>query len=408
MNFWKPNIDTDDFLERGKFILAWRLTILFCFAFLSLVVVSFAGTIEEFYTYILCTLLAAVSLTYLHRTKKSYPIYWFLAITGTMIATYTVNNFIELIHYGDFFWMILIISFAFFGLGIKEGLLFLILNIVTIIYYVLFNVNINIEHLEPLKSHEKIGLIIELVIAIICISYVISQFVSMHKQAYGKLLMANNELSKKNDTIQYQNEEKTTLVKEIHHRVKNNLQIIISLLRLQKSEIKSEEAKQHFSQAINRILVMSHIHRRLYLEDELSKVRIQSYLQELSDDIKSLTDAGFRIKIVVTSQIERVGLKTIVPLGLLINELVSNSMKHAFAKDSNGEITIAITNTQTAEFKLAYSDTGSWKEPVKSISSFGLELIQILTEQMEGRFQKNTDKGGTQYNFSLKNLDLEN
>ncbi|MBL1281598.1 MAG: hypothetical protein COA33_015080 [Fluviicola sp.] len=408
MSFWSPHIKTDDFLERGKFILAWRLTILFLFAFLVLVVVFFNGSAEEFYTYSICVLLAVVSLIYLKKTHKSHPIYWFLAVSGTIIAAYTVNNFTELIHYGDFFWMVLIIAFAFFGLGVKEGVLFLVLNIATIIYYVFSTVNINIESTIPLNAQGKIALVVELVVAIICISYVIYQFVSMHKQAYSKLLQANEELIVRNETIEHQNEEKTTLVKEIHHRVKNNLQIIISLLRLQKSELKSEEAKRQFSQAINRILVMSLIHRKLYQGDALSKVRIQSYLQELSDDIKSLSDTGFRTKISVSSEIERVGLKTIVPLGLLINELVSNSIKHAFPEKKSGEINIQITCKNDLDFTLKYADNGTWREESSSNSSFGVELIKILAEQMDGDFKRTSDESGTTYLFSLKNIDIEN
>ncbi len=406
MSFWTPHIDSPDFLEKGKFILAWRLTILFCFVFLTLAIVFSVGTHKELWIYILCTIVAIGSLFYLKRTKKSLPIYWFLSIVGTIIAGFTLNAYPHLIHYGDLFWMILIISFSFFGLGIRVGILFLFLNLTSIIFYITTNLNTNILQLKPLNLETKFALIVELSIAVICIGYVIYQFVSIHKQAYSQLFIANNKLLDRNAIIEEQNEEKTTLVKEIHHRVKNNLQIIVSLLRLQKSEIKSKEAKEQFSQAINRIMVMSLIHRKLYQENELAKVKIASYLQELSEDIKSLSDTGFRTKINVHSEIEKVGLKTIVPLGLLINELVSNSIKHAFSEITSGEIQIQITQLSEDDFNLTYLDNGQWSEP-KNTTTFGLELIQILAEQLDGEVKRESSKKGTLYTFKLKNIDIE-
>ena len=407
MSFWTPEIATDDFLERGKFVLAWRLTILFCSVFTILTIVFSVGTHEELITYIICTVLATGSLVYLHYTKKSNVIYWFLAFAGTAIAAFTLNVYAELVHYGDFFWMILIIAFSFFGLGKKAGLLFLVLNVGSILTYIYMSLNNNIELLEPVGAKVKFALAVELIVALVCISYVIYQFVSIHNLAYSQLLKANTQLVERNQTIENQNNEKTTLVKEIHHRVKNNLQIIISLLRLQKNELKSAESKKQFSEAINRIMVMSLIHRRLYQGGDLAKVKIQSYLQELADDIKSLSETGFKTKIKVTSDIEKVGLKTIVPLGLLINELVSNSIKHAFSDEQSCEIKVIIKEEKDPYFSLTYHDNGCWKEPKDGSSSFGLELIKILTEQMDGTHERQTNEGGTNYSFSLKNIDLE-
>ena len=125
-------------------------------------------------------------------------------------------------------------------------------------------------------------------------------------------------VDKINGTLKQKNKENLTLVKEIHHRVKNNLQIIISLLRLQKGELKSLEAKEHFTEAINRIMVMSLIHKKLYQQEELASISIKSYLEDLSSDIISITSLGKPVEVVINSNIETIGLKTIVPLGLLI------------------------------------------------------------------------------------------
>ena len=210
-----------------------------------------------------------------------------------------------------------------------------------------------------------------------------------------------------NETLKQKNKENLTLVKEIHHRVKNNLQIIISLLRLQKGELKSEEAKEHFTEAINRIMVMSLIHKKLYQQEELASISIQSYLQDLSADIISLTSLGKPVKVVIHSNIKTIGLKTIVPLGLLTNELIINSLKHAFENKKEGTINITINKNGGSDFLLTYADNGEWVQPKEEHPSFGIELIEILTSQLEGTQTRTSNEEGTTYLFSLKNIDLE-
>jgi two-component sensor histidine kinase len=179
------------------------------------------------------------------------------------------------------------------------------------------------------------------------------------------------------------------------------LQIIISLLRLQKEDLISDEAKTHFNEAINRIMVMSLIHKKLYQEKELAHISIESYLTELATDINSISNLGFPVNFNVSSKIDQVGLKTIVPLGLLVNELISNSVKHAFTKMEKGTINIEIKNFNANSFKLIYNDDGTWVEPNKENPSFGLELISILTSQLEGE----CSKIDSEFIFTLKNLD---
>jgi len=112
------------------------------------------------------------------------------------------------------------------------------------------------------------------------------------------------------------------------------------------------------------------------------------------------------ITIKVESNIEKIGLKTIVPLGLLTNELVSNSIQHAFLNKTTGQIKISIMNQDKNDFNLNYSDNGIWKAIEKNYSSFGIELIGILASQLDGDYTKYSSDKGTMYNFKLKNIDL--
>ncbi len=408
MSFWTPHIDSENLLERGRFLLAWRLSFVTS-VLLILLMINFTESFLHFIIYIVSFIISFGSLIFLHITKDSRYVYIFSSVLGTLVVSFNMIYLTELYQVANVLWKIYIVSFTFFGLGKKWGLGILLLNIASMVYYSMFVVNTNLATVTELACNQKISLAVELSITSFLVAYIFYEFVTINNKSFLQLSQANAELRKRNHTIENQNEEKTTLVKEIHHRVKNNLQIIISLLRLQKSELSSTEAKDQFSQAINRIMVMSLIHEKLYRDKELAKVKIKNYLSDLSEDIKSLSDVGFKTKISIHSEIEKIGLKTIVPLGLLINELVSNSIKHAFENTESCLIKINISKKDDSsnEFKLVYADNGSWKEPEENASSFGVELISILTEQMDGEFERESDENGTVYSFSLVNIDVE-
>jgi two-component sensor histidine kinase len=217
-----------------------------------------------------------------------------------------------------------------------------------------------------------------------------------------ELELAYQELEKQNELVTSRNNENVLLMKEVHHRVKNNLQIITSLLRLQKNNL-PDEVGQKFDESINRIMTMAIIHRKLYQSDDLSQVNIASYINELIDEILSSLSSVDNITTNITTNDIAIGLKTVVPLGLLLNELLSNSFKHAFEGEQSGAISISIKAINNMEFEMVYSDNGSWKIANKNKQHFGLELIETLTEQMDGSYQREQ----SEYRFVLKNLDIE-
>ena len=143
------------------------------------------------------------------------------------------------------------------------------------------------------------------------------------------------------------------------------------------------------------------IHQKLYGEKELSKIHLESYIEELVNNIIDISLDKNNIELLIKSNVKDLSLETIMPLGLLINELASNSLKHAF-NDQPGQISIVINQTGD-KFDFHYSDNGTWKTPVPGRVSFGVELIDILTDQMSGSKVLQTDKG-THYSFKLTNL----
>jgi two-component sensor histidine kinase len=330
-----------------------------------------------------------------------------LAIIGTALAIYTANSFETIMHHGDFLWMILIITISFFGIGKRFGMIILAIHLLNIGFYTIYSVNHNIAGLLELDFAGRIGLMVEMIAATISITYVIIQFLNFHNYSYANVSRSNDELSEQNSIIQQQHNEKTILIKEVHHRVKNNLQIIISLLRLQKNELKSEESKSQFNEAISRVMAMSLIHQKLYQDETLADIKLETYLTDLKNEILKLSNLTIPLEVFVNTDIERIGLKTIVPLGLIVNELMSNSIEHAFKGSNKGVITVNMVQKDQSTFELTYVDNGSWTDKNTAEISFGLELVQALTDQLEGTVNREISPESTKYSFILKNLDIE-
>lgn len=400
MSFFDKDIEVNTFYEEGKFNLAFRLCILFSSLFMLLTILESFNSVRNTIVYSICTIIPLAELIYLKRTKKYKLAYLTLCSLGSIVAFYTLNFFTEEIHYGDLLWMILIIILAYWGLSIKFGVLFLILNLLTIAYYFAFSAQNNLTSLREISFIATLSVYIEVSVAFISISSIIHQFIKFYKYSYESLLLGKLELENSHKLITQKNDENTILMKEVHHRVKNNLQIITSLLRLQKQNL-SAEVQEKFDESINRIMTMALIHRKLYQSPDLSNVNIESYINDLITEIFNSLSFDENVKTHVQSNYNHIGLNTIVPLGLLLNELLSNSFKHAFKNFTKSEINIQINKLSDNAFELNYSDTGCWKTPEETQYHFGLELIETLTEQMEGTFSRE----GSHYVFKLKNLD---
>lgn len=312
---------------------------------------------------------------------------------------FAMNTIMNFTHYVDFLWVIGVILLSFIGLGLSYGILFAIINTLGLAYFYLFTVNSHIETMQARPMPILIGELIEVVFALFVIIYLLRQFVVFQNQAQKELKIAYSNLEEQNTLILAKSKENETLIKEIHHRIKNNLQIIISLLRMQSNEMKSKDAKEHFKEAINRVMTMSLIHQKLYTEKDFSSINIKSYFDDLVKEIVYSSSEN-QIDVKIKSNVSSIDLDTIVPLGLIVNELVSNSLKHAFNPSDKKIIFIEI-NESPEKYNMVYQDNGIWKGKTKKISSFGLELIDILTEQLNGEKTLDT-ANGTKYTFIFK------
>lgn len=401
MSFFSKEIELDKYYEEGKYKLALRLCILFTSLFALLTIFELFNSIRNTIVYSICTIIPLVELVYLKKTKKYKLVYLTLCSLGVVVAFYTLNFFTEEIHYGDLLWMLLIVILAYWGLSLKFGVLFLILNLLNIAYYFAFSAKTNLTSLREINFITILSVYIEVSVAFIAISSIIHQFIKFYKYSYESLLLGKQELENSHKLITQKNDENIILMKEVHHRVKNNLQIITSLLRLQKQNL-SEEVQEKFDESISRVMTMALIHRKLYQSTDLSNVNLESYINDLVIEIFNSLSFDENVKTHIESNYNHIGLNTIVPLGLLLNELLSNSFKHAFRHAAKSEISIQINKLNDNAFELKYSDTGSWKNPIEDQYHFGLELIETLTEQMEGEYTRDHSS----YTFILKNLDI--
>lgn len=192
-------------------------------------------------------------------------------------------------------------------------------------------------------------------------------------------------------------EEKETLLKEVHHRVKNNLQIVISLLDLQLASIKEEKSKEIIEESKSRVYSMSLIHQKLYQSNNLRCVNIKNYLEELLRYLRNIyADTAKQINYNLSIEDVDLSLTKAIPLGLIVNELLTNSFKYGAIKENNNQINIALKVSKNILI-LEISDSGLGFEENKNTQdikkSLGLFLVKSLSKQLRAtlkRFHKNS------------------
>ena len=207
------------------------------------------------------------------------------------------------------------------------------------------------------------------------------------------------------ETIQKSLKEKEILLREIHHRVKNNLQIISSMLNLQEEKIKNPQDKMLFLESINRINSMALIHELLYNSEDLSSIDMQIYFADLISNIKStLVISSKPINIVFNIEEVCLNINIAVPLGLISNELLTNSFKHAFSGIENPkiEITMQIENGDSLYLKIEDNGTGfKTTRDLGKPDTLGFELVNALTQQINGSYDVNKNNGGLEFIFHI-------
>ncbi|QBA64494.1 sensor histidine kinase [Muriicola soli] len=197
-----------------------------------------------------------------------------------------------------------------------------------------------------------------------------------------------------NKLLQLQNEEKEFLLKEIHHRVKNNLEIVSSLLILQSEQISDTNVRSAMVKSQQRVHSMSMIHQKLYQGSDLSNIEMKDYFENLGSHIINSYGMEDRINLRFAMKPIAVDIDQAIPIGLIVNELLSNALKYAFPGNRKGEVTISLEQHESV-LHLEVSDNGVGKmvsqEPEGT--GFGTQLIKLLTTQLDGEMKLVVDKG---------------
>ncbi|MFA0833338.1 MAG: sensor histidine kinase [Methanobacterium formicicum] len=204
--------------------------------------------------------------------------------------------------------------------------------------------------------------------------------------------------------------EKEVLIREIHHRVKNNMQIISSLLNLQKQYVNDEEAVDVLKESQNRVKSMAMIHEKLYKSRNFSEINFADYIRSLVSDLfYSYGVDSNRVKTIILLEEVMMGLETAIPCGLIVSELVTNTLKYAFPHQEKGEFKIELHSESDGFYDLIISDNGvGMPENINfdETDTLGLQLVNSLVNQLEGTVELSRDKG-TKFNIKFKELEYK-
>lgn len=223
------------------------------------------------------------------------------------------------------------------------------------------------------------------------------------------LLKAHHKLYKSRREIQVRIEEKETLLKEVHHRVKNNLQTVSSLLSLQSRSIEDHKISSIIKSSQNRVVSMAMVHEMLYKRDDyLSKIELKPYVEELCEYlIRSIRGGSNAIALNLDIADIKLSIDTVIPLGLIINETVTNALKYAFPEENSGEILIKLGSLEKMKYELYLGDNGiGFPEDVnpKNSKSLGLKLIHNLSRQLRGTIERDMATKGTYYHIIFEEV----
>ena len=221
----------------------------------------------------------------------------------------------------------------------------------------------------------------------------------------ARLQKSQEEVLRSEEAIRSSLREKETMLKEIHHRVKNNLQVIASLLRLQSRYLKDDASRAMFEESQNRVHSISLVHEKLYRAGDLARIDFNDYLLALTQGLtESWRGSDRRVKLKVNAPGVQLPVDTAIPCGLIVTELVTNALKHAFPNGAAGEIRVAAA-CEAECLTLTVQDDGQGlpqNVDFRRSGSLGLELVNSLVRQLSAQMKITASPGATfQIEFQL-------
>lgn len=262
---------------------------------------------------------------------------------------------------------------------------------------------IDLQQSEAAQKAQQTALLLAVLLAVIVVTIILWVL-------FRSKTRSNEQLALQKGQIEQQNEQKEILLKEIHHRVKNNLQVISSLLSLQSNNIEDQTALSAVKEGQNRVKSIALIHQKLYQHEDISRVDFYEYVTELIYHLRSTFRTTSEVDIDVDTHDLTLDIDTAVPLGLIVNELVSNSFKYAFQGKEEGKIKIELSGTKDNRDRLHLSvaDDGIGIPEgidIENTDSLGLKLVRMLCTQLDGEMTYSNGRG-SRFDLTISNTSL--
>ncbi|HEV7230800.1 MAG TPA: histidine kinase dimerization/phosphoacceptor domain -containing protein [Bacteroidia bacterium] len=259
------------------------------------------------------------------------------------------------------------------------------------------------HEIEHKKSEERVNNILDAVLNISRFDYSVKACIEGKGDHFDALAKGINMLGDELQSSTISLHEKETLLKEIHHRVKNNLQVISSLLSLQSATINDPYSLEKFTESRNRIRSMAMVHEKLYHGSDLSRIDIRDYIVSLVNYLNSSYNQSSNpvaIDVDIGISTRLFAIDEAIPCGLIINELVTNAYKYAFQNKGKGNLYVGFHEKKEDGRKTVYTlevkDNGRGLPPnvdVQTTPTLGLQLVSLLTEQLSGKLRVSRSKG---------------
>jgi len=394
-----PGKDTYGFEDRSDLIIKVNYSaslIAALFGIIGFFYLDIRGVIP--YTFIVFAFLNVVN-TLLYQSHKNLLATYIAATLMALISAIIVTLFSGGIQ-SPFIFVLAIIVFAGYVNARVYGQVFLIINLLVLTLFFLYELgDFKIStNTVPMESRTWFAFL--------------SVFFAVYLLGgvFGKnLLKAHHKLYESRNEVQKRILEKETLLKEVHHRVKNNLQTVSSLLSLQSRTIIDPKISSIIKSSQNRVVSMAMVHEMLYKRDDyLSKIEIRPYVKELCDYlVRSIRGSNDRVEVKLDIDDLKLSIDTVIPLGLIINETITNALKYGITEDYKGKIQVSVKKIGAKRYEMFLGDNGiGYPEDVdpKNISSLGLKLIYNLSRQLRGSISRDHDQPGTYYRIEFEEI----
>ena len=253
-----------------------------------------------------------------------------------------------------------------------------------------------LQHIELTKEQNTKRWIVGVTLLLIVIIGLLINYSRLKQRTNRELQLQQKQIEKKNSSLQQLVKEKEWLVREIHHRVKNNFHIVIGLLRTQGAYLQGEEARQAVTESWQRIQAMSLVHQKLYQSDNLSAINIADYIHELIDYLKDSFDTGHTIRFQLQIEPVKLDVSYCIPLGLILNEAITNCIKHAFPDKNDSLIAVTLKRISRERLLLSIKDNGIGLPVAFSSTkqvSMGMKLMHGLGDDLDATFQLISEEG---------------